>query len=198
MIGSLRGVLLDRSPTGELLVEVAGVGYRVTVAPRALASLQLDAPVFLHIHHHLREDAQTLYGFLTREERACFEALISAHGIGPALAMAILSVHAPLALRDAVARDDLDALCLVPGVGKKTAARLIIELKNKLDLPDATIATVPGAAANGSIVADVRDALAGLGYSAEEIREALRSIPAGGDSSRLLREALSVLGARRA
>jgi len=198
MIGSLRGVLLDRSPTGELLVEVAGIGYRVTVAPRALASLQLDAPVFLHIHHHLREDAQTLYGFLTREERACFEALISAHGVGPALAMAILSVHAPIALRDAVARDDLDALCLVPGVGKKTAARLIIELKNKLDLPDATIATVPGAAANGSIVADVRDALAGLGYSAEEIREALRSIPAGGDSSRLLREALSVLGARRA
>jgi Holliday junction DNA helicase RuvA len=112
--------------------------------------------------------------------------------------MAILSVHAPLALRDAVARDDLDALCLVPGVGKKTAARLIIELKNKLDLPDATIATVPGAAVDGSVVADVRDALTGLGYSAEEVREALRSIPADGDSSRLLREALSVLGARRA
>ena len=199
MIGSLRGVLLDRSTTGELLVEVGGVGYRVVVAPRALGALQLDAPVFLHIHHHIREDAQTLYGFLAREERACFEALISAHGVGPALALAILSVHTPMALRDAVARDDLDALCLVPGVGRKTAARLVIELKNKLDLPDVTIATVPGVVGtNGSAVADVRDALAGLGYSSEEIRDALRAIPSDGDSARLLREALSVLGARRA
>jgi Holliday junction DNA helicase RuvA len=199
VIGSLRGVLLDRDLSGEVLVEVGGVGYRVTVAPRTAVAMQLDAPVFLHVHHHIREDAQTLYGFLAREERVAFEALITAHGVGPALAMAILSVHSPAALRDAVAADDLDALCLVPGVGKKTAARLVIELKNKLDLPASAVTVVPGSAsATSSAVADVREALAGLGYSTEEIREALRSLPAGTDSAALLREALGLLGARRA
>jgi Holliday junction DNA helicase RuvA len=199
VIGSLRGVLLDRDLSGEVLVEVGGVGYRVTVAPRTAVAMQLDAPVFLHVHHHIREDAQTLYGFLAREERVAFESLITAHGVGPALAMAILSVHSPAALRDAVAADDLDALCLVPGVGKKTAARLVIELKNKLDLPASAVTVVPGSAsATSSAVADVREALAGLGYSTEEIREALRSLPAGTDSAALLREALGLLGARRA
>ncbi len=136
MIGSLRGTLGDRSGTGEVLIEVGGVGYRVTVTPTTVVELgEPGTDVFVHVHHHIREDAQTLYGFLTREERDGFEALLGAHGVGPALALAILSVHGPDALALVVAEDDVDALCLVPGVGKKTAARLLIELKSRLSVP---------------------------------------------------------------
>ncbi|MDZ7733414.1 MAG: Holliday junction branch migration protein RuvA [Acidimicrobiia bacterium] len=124
----MRGVLLDRSLDGELLVEVAGVGYRVAVSPAtALAIGEVGDEVFLHTHHHLREDTQTLYGFASREARVCFEALLSAHGVGPSLALAILSVHDPAALRQILLDEDVAALCLVPGVGKKTAARLLVE-----------------------------------------------------------------------
>src|SRR5436305_9402619 len=99
MIGSLRGVLLDRSPSGEVTVEVGGVGYRAAVAPRTMAELgELGSPVFLYTHLHVREDAMVLYGFATADERACFEALIGAHGVGPNLALAILSLHTPVAL----------------------------------------------------------------------------------------------------
>ena len=120
MIGSLRGTLLDRSLDGEVLVEVAGVGYRVTVAPDGLARVgEIGDEVFLWVHHHVREDAQTLYGFATREERVCFEALLGAHGVGPALALAILSVHGPGALREVIANQDVAALCLVPGRGQE-------------------------------------------------------------------------------
>src|SRR5690606_15354432 len=119
VIGSLRGTLLDRG-AAEVTVEVGGVGYRITVTPTTVVSLgDPGDEVFCWIHHHQREDAVTLYGFSTREERACFEALIGAHGVGPALALAILSVHAPVALARIVAEDDQAALCLVPGIGKK-------------------------------------------------------------------------------
>ena len=91
---------------------------------------------FLMTHLHVREDAMTLFGFPTREERDTFEILILANGVGPKLALAILSVHPPSALRRAVAEDDVDALCLVSGVGKRTAQKLMIELKARLDLPD--------------------------------------------------------------
>src|SRR5207244_10952734 len=126
-----------RSPPGEVLVEVGGRGYRATVTPATLASAgDLGDNVFLHTHLHVREDALTLYGFATRDERACFEALIGAHGVGPALALAILAVHSPDSLRRTLADDDLDSLCLVPGVGKKTAVRLLVELKSRLAVPD--------------------------------------------------------------
>ena len=197
MIGSLRGVVVDRSAAGEVLVEVAGVGYRVTVGPELVASLGgTGAETFLHVHHHLREDGQTLYGFATREERVCFEALLGAHGIGPALALAILTIHDPAALQAAVADDDLDALCLVPGVGKKTAARLLVELKSALDLPDldpVVVLTDPDAPPTAR--ADVREALAGLGYEANEIAEVLRDLPGDGDPSLLLKDALQRLAA---
>ncbi len=93
----------------------------------------LGSPVFLHVHTHVREDAILLYGFGSREERVCFEALIGAHGVGPAVALSLLSVHSPAALQRAVLSDDLDALMLVPGIGRKTAARLVIELKSRLE-----------------------------------------------------------------
>lgn len=197
MIGSLRGTLLDRGVgSAELLVEVQGVGYRVTVAPAtAVAVGDVGDEVFLHIHHHLREDAQTLYGFATREERVCFEALLAAHGVGPALALAILSVHDPAGLQQVLADDDLDALCLVPGVGRKTATRLLVELKSRLDLGVLDVARLgdEGAGAPSTSRRDVHDALEGLGYGADEIREVLHDLPAETDRSLLLRLALQRL-----
>lgn len=197
MIGSLRGTVLERSTESSVLVEVGGVGYVVTVTPRTLAELEPSSPAFLYVHHHIREDAQTLYGFRQRDERATFEVLIGTHGIGPALAIAILGTHAPSALVDIVATNDLGALTLVPGVGKKTAERLLVELRNRLDLPMLDPVGGPGTA-GGSVAGDVREALAGLGYAPEEVRDALRELPSSDDASRLLRDALKLLGAKRA
>ncbi len=209
MIGSLRGVLLDRTlrgdhPSGEALVEVNGVGYRVHVPASALARLgDVGSPVFLHIHTHVREDAIVLYGFGSRDERLCFESLIATHGVGPAVALALLSIHSPVALRRAVAADDAAALTLVPGVGAKTASRLLIELKTRLDLdldlPD--LVSVGNGAGHGgaqtSPRAEVRVALAGLGYGAEEVRDALGRLPEEGSLEDLLRGALRHLAGTR-
>ena len=200
MIGSLRGTLLARSITGEVLVEVGGVGYRVMAGPATAARLgDVDAEVFVWIHHHLREDTSTLYGFAARGERDTFEALLGAHGVGPALALAILSVHPPAHLARILADDDVAGLCLVPGVGKKTAARLLIELKSRLDVEpgDGVPAGLDAAGgATTSARADVRDALAGLGYGPEEVAEATRELP-NGDPGDMLKEALRRLSSGR-
>ncbi len=206
MIGSLRGSLLDRAASGEVLVEVAGtgLGYRVVMGPSSAMTLgELGDEVTLWISHHIREDAQTLYGFTDRLERTSFEALLAAHGVGPALALAILSVHRPDALRRVLAEDDLAALCLVPGVGKKTAARLLIELKSRLDVGDldtssSTFTEVSGAS-GGSAASDVRAALGELGYRPDEIAEALRdlTIEPDADPGETLRRVLQRLGAPR-
>ncbi len=200
MIGSLRGVVLERSDDATVLLEVGGVGYVVHVTPRTLAELEPSSTAFLHVHHHIREDAQTLFGFLRGDERLTFQQLLGTHGIGPGLAMAILATHAPAALADVVATNDLAALTLVPGVGKKTAERLLVELRNKLNL--AVLDPVGGghgsAGPTGAVVSDVRDALAGLGYGPEEIRDALRDLPVGAEAAVMLRDALKILGARRA
>lgn len=196
MIGSLRGQVLERGLDGEVLLEVGGVGYLVTVTPRTLAELEPTSGAFLYVHHHIREDAQTLFGFLTRDERSTFDVLIATHGVGPSLAMAILATHSPAALVDIVANADQASLTLVPGVGKKTAERLLVELKSRLDVPILESVAMNGGAS--SAVADVREALAGLGYGNDEIRDVLRDLPAGADASGLLRDALKVLGAKRA
>jgi Holliday junction DNA helicase RuvA len=199
MIGSLRGTLADRGSTGEVLIEVGGVGYRVTVTPTTVVELgEPGAEVFVHVHHHIREDAQTLYGFLTRTERDGFEALLGAHGVGPALALAILSVHGPDALAMVVAEDDVDALCLVPGVGKKTAARLLIELKSRLSVPVLEGAVSSGATTGDGTVrlsarSDVRDALTNLGYQPDEVAAVVRELPDDEDVSVLLKQALQRL-----
>lgn len=206
MIVSLRGTVLDRLDDSQVIVEVQGVGYRVTMAPATVAQLAVrpsddGEAVFFHIHHHIREDNQTLYGFLTRDERSCFEALLGAHGVGPSLALAILSVHDPVTLARVLATDDIAALCLVPGVGKKTAARLLVELKSRVDVETLAAAPAPNAAlsANGPRptgmlpIADVRDALSGLGYAADEVTGALRDLPPDGDPSALLKQALQRL-----
>jgi len=197
MIGSLRGTLADRAGTGEVLIEVGGVGYRVTVTPTTVVELgEPGTEVFVHVHHHIREDAQTLYGFLTRDERQCFEALIGAHGVGPALALGILSVHGPQALALVVADDDVDALCLVPGVGKKTAARLLIELKSRLSVPvldGSPTGAGPTTSGRPSARSDVREALANLGYQPDEVAAVVRDLPDDQDVSVLLKEALQRL-----
>jgi Holliday junction DNA helicase RuvA len=206
VIGSLRGVVLDRAGrgdhTGEVLLEVGGVGYRVVVPAGTLARIgELGAPAFVHVHTHVREDAIILFGFATRDERACFEALIGAHGVGPAVGLAMLSVHSPTALRRAVATDDLDALMLVPGIGRKTAARLLIELKSRLDLdfdgPDLAMVGTRGAAGSGAVRGEVRAALAGLGYGYDEVRDVLAGLPDDGPVEELLRTALRQLAGTR-
>lgn len=201
MIGSLRGALLDRDAS-EVTVEVGGVGYRVVVSPTTAVSLgDPGDEVFCWIHHHQREDAQILYGFHTRDERLCFEALLGAHGVGPSLALAILSVHSPIALARILAEDDLGALCLVPGVGKKTAARLLIDLKSRLSIPDlGEVPVAAGGAASASGASprsDVRDALIGLGYTEGEVREVMGDLPEDGDASTMLRDALQRLASVR-
>lgn len=205
MIGSLRGRLLHRG-AGEVLVEVGGIGYAIVVAPTTAVALgDVGDDVFVWVHHHVREDVETLYGFASREERATFGALLGAHGVGPSMALAILSVHAPAALVRILADDDVAALCLVPGVGRKTAGRLLVELRARLDVPDpgtlppAGAGGLPAAAEARTATSDVRDALAGLGYSAEEIRTATAGLdPSGqGDVADLLRQALRRLAAAR-
>lgn len=202
MIGSLRGRILHRSPRGEVVIEVQGVGYRVIVAPRTLAALGREqgpagTEVTLHTHLHVREDALSLYGFASSQERDCFEALIGARGVGPALALAILSVHPPAQLHQVLSGGDLDALTLVPGVGRKTAARLLMELKARFDLPGLELGDLVPDGAPPPARSDVRAALAGLGYGPDEVSQVLRELPGEGDVENLLRAALKLLAAAR-
>ena len=196
MIGSLRGEVLERGLDGTVLIEVGGVGYLVVVSPRTLAELEPTSSVFLHVHHHIREDGQTLYGFATRDERATFQVLIGTHGVGPALAMAILATHSPAALVDIVAGDDLGALTLVPGVGSKTAERLLVELKSRLSVPVLDPVGVSAAAVRPSATCARRSP----GSATAPTRSATRcaSCRPRPMPQRLLRDALKLLGARRA
>ena len=206
MIGSLRGVVLERAAAataGEVLIEAGGVGYRVAVPTGTLALAEPGASFFLHVHTHVREDAIVLYGFATRAERLAFEALVSVHGVGPALALAILSTHGPAALQRVVLTEDADALKMVPGIGAKTAVRLLLELRSKFDLVDlgepfdVVVGGADAVPASVDARSDVRAALASLGSGADEIREAVRQLPAGDDPGELLRTALQQLAGAR-
>jgi len=197
MIGSLRGVLIERPAPGEVIVEVGGVGYRVSVPTSFLAGLGgPGTAVFLHVHTHVREDAIVLFGFAHADERRCFEALLGAHGVGPSLALAILSSMSPAALSTAVLEDDVDTLCRVPGVGKKTAARLLLELKARLDLPTlgAENPVGDGAAAPRG---EVRMALAELGYGPEEIRGVMDAVDDDAPVEEMVKSALRQLARSR-
>lgn len=211
MIGSLRGVVidrdtaLDRDVAVELTVEVAGVGYRVTTTATTMSYLPADEPVLLFIHHHIWEADQKLFGFRSKEERNAFEGLLAAHGVGPSLALAVMATHPVDQLARILADDDLAALCEVPGVGKKTAQRLLVELKSTLVLP--VLDGVDGGAINlngagpvngaASPLIDVREALVSLGYSSEEIRRAIAGLSEqsddGADPGTLLKLALRQL-----
>ncbi len=216
MIGALRGVLADKIDTGELLVDCGGVGYRVLAPLGVAADLgPVGSQITVSVHTHVREDAIVLYGFASRVQRSCFEALLDAHGVGPSLALSVLSVLSPDELCMAVADDDLDALTTVPGIGRKTAARLVLDLKSRLASLTATIdrgswsaaaaGDPPGHAAgqaharNGArrSHAEVRAALCELGFSNEEARDATRDLPVDGSPEELLRVALRSAGAVR-
>lgn len=200
MIGSLRGEVLERGTDGTVLVDVGGVGYIVSVTARTLGELEPSTSAFLYVHHHIREGDQTLFGFLSREERATFKTLIATHGVGPAMALAVLATYPPSALVDIVASGDLAALTMVPGVGRKTAERLLVELKNRLSLPVLGNDPTGAGSTATSAVGAVREALAGLGYGPDEIRDVVRELPPddSGDASIMLRDALRLLGAKRA
>ena len=218
MIGLLRGRAVLRTGESEVIVDVGGVGYRVTVtAATAVALVESaaaagpsgsGAEATLFVHTHVREDAIVLYGFVHDDERRCFEVLLASHGVGPALALAIMAMLSPAALSTAVLEDDLDTLCMVPGVGRKTAARLLIELKSRLDLPDLSLEPV-GVAAGGSddgavrsvratrtSRAEARAALSELGYGPDEIRGALDGLRDDVGVEEMLRLALRELASR--
>jgi holliday junction DNA helicase RuvA len=211
VIGLLRGNVVLRSAEGEVIIDVSGVGYRVSVTPSTAVALMVGgstngtakagaggAPATLFIHTHVREDAIVLYGFIHDDERRCFEVLLGSHGVGPSLALAIMAVLSPASLSTAVLEDDLDTLCTVPGVGRKTAARLLIELKSRLDLPDLSL-DVPGpsgAGASRTSRAEARAALAELGYAPEEIRGALDGLRDDVGVEEMLRLALRELASR--
>ncbi len=192
MIGRLRGTLVAKQ--GETIVlDVAGVGYEVAVTPRSLADLPgLAEEAVLHTHLHVREDAMAVFGFPTSQERDLFRMLLGASGVGPKLAMAICATLDPDTLRHAVLAEDTDALQAVPGIGKRSAQKLILELRPRLDLPDGEL---PGGSA--SAIAEVREALEGLGYQPAEVRAAVATLPADGEVEELLREALRALGKER-
>jgi Holliday junction DNA helicase RuvA len=201
MIGLLRGSVVLRSADGEVIIDVGGVGYRVSVTPATAATLMVNgssAQAMLFVHTHVREDAIVLYGFIHDDERRCFEVLLGSHGVGPALALSIMAVLSPASLSTAVLEDDLDTLCTVPGVGRKTAARLLIELKSRLDLPDLSL-DLPGgigAASSRTSRSEARAALSELGYAPEEIRGALDGLRDDVGVEEMLRLALRELASR--
>jgi holliday junction DNA helicase RuvA len=203
LIGSVAGKLVETYPDGAL-VDVNGVGYRVQAPASVIARLPgAGERVRLHTHLHVREDALTLFGFTTAEERDLFEVLIGVNGIGPKGGLAVLSVYAPDALRRAILGEDVDALTLIPGVGKKTASRMILELKEKLGAGDADLVAVAASPAVRQALSEVRAALIQLGYSTTEAREVIERVAAeaaaangNGTPERLLKMALKELGTR--
>ena len=195
MIATLRGRVAERSTDGSAILEVAGVGYEVAMTSRSLATLSTDGETFLYVHHHIREDNQQLFGFPSMLERSTFRILIATHGVGPSLALAILDTHTPHALVDAVATSDVAALTMVSGVGKKTAERLLVELRSRLSLPEIDSPVSVGA---GGSIREIRAALEQLGYQPSEIVAATGELSADVDVADGLRKALSYLGAQRA
>ena len=187
MIGRLRGVLAGVTPTGVLL-DVHGVGHEVAVSSRGLAQLPpVGEEVVLHTHLHVREDQLALFGFPTADQRDLFRLLIGVSGVGPKVALAILGTLSVDELRSAVVADDVASLTAVPGIGKRSAQKLLLELRPRLEVPDI------GMAASGS-TAEVRAALEGLGYGAEEIRGALSGLPTDLPVETLLKRSLQELG----
>lgn len=177
MIAFIRGQVSTVRPT-EAILDVGGIGLALHCTPSTTAELRVGQPAELAASLVVREDSLTLYGFATSDERAVFELLQTASGVGPRLAQAMLSVHSPDDLRRAVALEDLAALTKVPGIGKKGAQRIVIELKDKLGSGSAGGDTgLPaGGAAAGGWQDQVRTALLGLGWSARDADAAVEQV----------------------
>lgn len=188
MIARLRGTPVSRY--GDRVVfDVHGVGYEVSMPSKALASLTgLGETVTVFTHMHVREDGMTLFGFLTEEDRDLFRIVLGASGVGPKIALAMFGTFSAESLRRAIAFEDVDALSQVPGVGKRTAQKIVLDLHPKL--ADIEAEVVGG----DSNLGQVRAALEHLGYSAPEIREALSSVDPERPVPEQIREALRALG----
>ncbi|HIU84352.1 MAG TPA: Holliday junction branch migration protein RuvA [Candidatus Aphodousia gallistercoris] len=187
MIGRIKGILLESNPP-QIVVDVHGVGYEIDVPMSTFYNLPaLGQEVTLLTHMLVREDAQLLYGFLTREERETFRQLLKVSGIGARTALAVLSGLSVGELVNAVAMQDANMLTRVPGIGKKTAERLILELKDKLT---ATLGNASVVAAVDNTLSDIINALIGLGYSDREARNAAKKLPEGVSVSDGIRMAL--------
>lgn len=190
MIGQLRGEIAEKT-LDRVLLDVGGVGYDVAVTPGTLAALPgAGQAAVLHTHLHVREDLLALFGFATADERDVFQILIGVSGVGPKLALAVLATLTPNDLRNVVVSDDVAALTSVPGIGQRSAQKLLLELRPKLDVPDSPLQP-------GSSLSEVREALEGLGYQSAEIRDVLRDIPGDGSVEDSLRQALQELGRRQ-
>jgi len=170
MIAKIKGKL-EYTKNGYAVVDVGGVGYKIHSTVYTLGKISGKEEVEFFIHTHVREDAINLYGFLSLEELEMFELLISITGVGPKAGMGILTVASPKTIKTAILNEDSSILTKVSGVGKKTAERVILELKNK-------IADMPESEKEGAVGdMDAIEALVSMGYSVTEAREALKSVP---------------------
>jgi Holliday junction DNA helicase RuvA len=195
MIAQLRGVLLEKHPN-QAIVETAGVGYDVAIPVSTFTQLpDPGAEVRLRIHTHVREDALALYGFLTQDEKALFERLISVSGIGPTLAVKVLSGLAAPELIDAIRRGEVERLVRIPGVGKKTAERMVLELRDRLPAVTGEEPEAPASAALSPVEQDVLSALLNLGCARPQAEAAVSKAKTAGsaDFEPLFRRALELV-----
>ena len=191
MIGQLRGTLIEKNPP-QVMVDVSGVGYELDVPMSTFCNLPAEgSAVTLFTHLVVREDAELLYGFATKAEQSAFRTLIRISGVGPRIALAVLSGMTTEQLADAIEKGETGLLTRVPGIGKKTAERLILELKGKLAGTGAAPAAPAGAP--GSSRADVAAALIALGYSDREAQAAAKRVPEDASVSDGIRLALKSL-----
>jgi len=191
MIAHLRGKLLAKHPN-QAIVEAGGVGYDVTISVPTFSDLPaIGGEVALHIHTHVREDALSLYGFLRSSEKTLFEKLITVSGIGPKLAITILSGMAAEEMVNAIRGNDIARLTRIPGIGKKTAERMVLELRDKLPVEKA--GEVAGAPALSSVEEDVLSALVNLGYQRTSAEKALAAVSKNGQFDAMFRQALAGL-----
>ncbi|MEE9447502.1 MAG: Holliday junction branch migration protein RuvA [Arenicellales bacterium] len=200
MIGYLRGKILEKEPP-LILLDVGGVGYQLEASMNTFYALSAQSAdeVALHVHTVVREDAFLLYGFASKDERALFQALLKVNGVGPRVGLAILSTLSAAEFADCIHREDTAALVRVPGIGKKTAERLIVEMRDRLpSLAEGGSAASDGGAsakAAGSAINDAASALIALGFRAADASRAVRAIPDAQslDSESLIRTALKAL-----
>ena len=197
MIAHLRGTLLEKSPNSAI-IETGGVGYEVTISVSTFTHLpDPGTEIRLRIHTHVREDALALFGFLTTDEKALFEKLITVSGIGPKLAMSVLSGIAAGELVTAIRTSQTDRLVRIPGVGKKTAERIVLELRDKLDAIGGTAVTpAPKAVVLSDLEMDVLSALVNLGCQRTAAENAIRKAAqagAGPDFEELFRKSLELV-----
>jgi len=191
MIGFIRGVLVDKTPP-KILIDVQGIGYEVD-APMSTVFKLPDTGVELTLLTHLvvREDAHTLYGFLSDSERSLFRELIKVNGVGAKMALGVLSAISVDDFARCVQNDDKATLCKVPGIGRKTAERLIIDMRDRIEpLADGVAPDLPGS--SPAVSGEAYHALLGLGYKPAEVKKMLKAVPEGMDTTEdILQAALS-------